>query len=179
MFVAIIFYFVSSSTSYEPNILHLYNHNVSSFELNTWNICKCKAERTIINSNSKKKVKDRNNRKFKAVGIDNRRRHSWKRFQHRITILSSETGNLCKGQKIICTKIEKGKSFSTVWESGAPLLQDRRAVGILSIKHLYEGDYYVEYADIEENQQWIRGNTNPPIEIARALIIDCSTKVKG
>ncbi|XP_031629650.1 toll-like receptor 2 [Contarinia nasturtii] len=48
LFVALIFYFISSSTSREF-VLDLYNQNASSIELNTRSICKCKAKITRLN----------------------------------------------------------------------------------------------------------------------------------
>lgn len=48
MFVALIFYFISSSTSTSNRwdyVLDLYNQNASSIELNTRSICKCKTKK--------------------------------------------------------------------------------------------------------------------------------------
>lgn len=56
-------------------------------------------------------------KKLTAVGLDRRRKYSWKHFQNRITMLSAKVVR-CDENNVICIHIEGGKASSSVGDSG-------------------------------------------------------------
>ncbi|XP_031633873.1 uncharacterized protein LOC116347436 [Contarinia nasturtii] len=104
-------------------------------------------------------------KKLTAVGLDRRQRYSWKSFQDRIIMLNAKE-KACNEYNVLCIEIEGGFASSSHGDSGAPLIQDGRAVGILSMSHEEEGENMVFYTDIQQNEGWIRAKTERSVLIA-------------